>query len=344
MANYSSVSPHHSVSIARAKATTERLGSSYSSNQLISLLDTLLFNALAPLVEHTKYLDAHVANLIALSYGKKRKISSHAVPDKAYSRLSVFLLSGGVRERQKALRLAKLDRGFYFAVLDQFFQQTKEYTQMLADCENDLTRHRYAKRAKLHEIEKRVAAGPDLLLAITNARFWYEEASEFKRMLAEKYLRHAVNNAVKLNGKRGFFNIELDDVIQNHALAVSKAIDKFDPTKGTLTAYINTWFMDARNNKNHLIVTPNTVSMDSDQYGDGDDTEDSSSFDPSSCSPCPTHAMERQEEINEIRWLARYADPTGVGRFSLGIEEILTDQEYALLRGCAAVNINKQEQ
>ena len=162
----------------------------------------------------------------------------------------------------------------------------------------------------------------------------------------EKYIRHT---AMKANShyRTETTRFDLNDVSQNFMLSLNKAINKFDQTKGTITTYVNHWLRDAKNPgpnftheygmaynipvamrramaTNKGVFTANiAVSLD--------DEEDH--IHSLSCpSLNPEQAAEANDSATRVRILAKRADPTGLARIKLGIEEVLNPYELALLR------------
>ena len=80
--------------------------------------------------------------------------------------------------------------------------------------------------------------------------FWGKRIYAFRNMIVEKYIRLARVEANKAHAGTGL-QVSKDDLTRDLILSIFKAINKYDPQKGTLTSYIKWWFMDAKTNQSH---------------------------------------------------------------------------------------------
>lgn len=136
-------------------------------------------------------------------------------------------------------------------------------------------------------------------------------------------------------------NIQTDDVAQNFILALSKAIDKCDVDKGTLTSYIKAWMQDARNTVNFSHEYGTAYSLPSSKKRDI--ARDLSNVNNISLSIDSEEVQELHSDhdteadavsrhvVNRVRRLSKAADPLGLGRLALRITEVLSPKELSLL-------------
>jgi hypothetical protein len=169
--------------------------------------------------------------------------------------------------------------------------------------------------------------GKDLWVAVRDVSYWLGKAHEMKSRIMEKYLRFTLTMANSYY-KNSHTSIDLDDLIQNFTLAVSKAIDKCSVNQGTLTSYIQQWMRSAQNSSasgHEYGIAYSVPQASRKSFLDGrspniyvpiDDEEVLmvASIDTS---------VEDQSQLNHIRLLAKHADPRGFARLQLGIQEIV---------------------
>jgi len=329
-----------SQSFQNLKQIKERL-KNYNSRQLIDTHDNIIMRYISPIIENTDYIDIYFAELIAwLAGGRNRKISREPT-NTLLLRLALFLIETDKKRKILLFKKCKLERSIPHYITSDFLEDSNSYIKIMTN----LTKEKdILKRSLLLEkkgfIEQRCSAFGNLWTAYLAVRFWHNESIQFKNMLIEKYMRHIVNKAGKYYRAKSH-RLDLDDIIQNFSLAASKAIDKFDSRKGTLTSYIELWMRQAE-----------SYSFDSHEYGIAFsipsnkkkgaalDSKNVNIYVPLEEKEIGTISteedveehVERLDEIDKIRELAKYADPIGIARIELGIQEILSNKELTQLK------------
>lgn len=334
----------HSQTFQTTKSIKESITKRYSSNQLISVLDDLIYKAIYSIILHTNFLDELFGVLLCWYSGAHRRKISSLSKDVVLFLLFRFLYESEVDRKFHILKSARLERNILFYFISLFLETGKQYRPLSVKCVQVKLTKRFSMRWKMSLIEDTLFCHGNLFAAYNQVDFWYKESIEFKHQIMEKYMRHAVmqaNRYHKMN-KRS----DLDDIIQNYLLAVSKAIDKFDSKKGTLTSYINQWLLNAQSysDSGHeygiaysipvsikkikaLSKKNNTVNISASLQDESVKKEVeivSSGF-------TPEEEVEQKSEVSRIRLLAKYADPKGLGRIKLGIEEVLSAKEMKKL-------------
>jgi hypothetical protein len=151
------------------------------------------------------------------------------------------------------LQKTRLERTIWFYVLKEFHERIKTYLELENTYINGLMSGKSEIKLavinkQMYDIErqfgsKRSKLGP----AIRWSQEYFDLYIEFKNSVIKKYVRLAYQETSKIVR---YSKVLLDrkSVFDNLLLSVSKAIDKFDSSKGTLTGYIQFWFMDAKSN------------------------------------------------------------------------------------------------
>ena len=308
----------HSEVFESLKGVKEVLSDNFTSSQLLGSLDILLFNALDSVIEHTDWLDLVIGKVI-LWYGdnKKRKLSP--IPKDDFMEYCFLFLCSDVSGKQRIIRLLEMERNVWISSLKLFTQSTTST--------DPLDPMRVAYRQK---------PNGDLWVANRDVTYWLDKALEMKKRIMEKYMRYTITMA-RAYYKGASTDIDLDELIQNFILAVSKAIDKCSTNHGTLTAYIGQWMRSAQNSSasGHeygvAYIVPHSMRK---QFAQGRvpniyvtiDSEEVQSVTEEDTS------IEDESENRKIRLLAKHADPTGLARHHYGIAEELLPEELTFVK------------
>lgn len=320
----------HSESFARLKGIKESIEGNLTSFQYLNTFDMLIYNALYPIVDSTKYVDVFLGKVLAWqSTNPKRKscgVGRHALT----SHIVLFFLTEATDRKVLTLRKTKLDRGILVEIIRRWLAAVGEYESL----SNQLTTTPQ-QQERMHYLESLACLRPSHSLygVLTQVKFWYKQVEEFKSMILEKYTRLCLNKAqqdyVQLNHR-----VDLEDIIQVYLMAASKAIDKCDTEKGVLTTHVQHWLMSAKNQVMANLVNgvayqiPNQAKVQADQLGTTvplDELEDEAQEE-------QEQEQERDDRIERIRKVGRVFDPVGHARLMLGIQEILTIKERETLR------------
>lgn len=185
--------------------------------------------------------------------------------------------------------------------------------------------------------------------SVRESGYWLGQALDFKGMIIEKYMRFVMMEAQQFHAQQlrdnPHLDFNLDDLAQNFILAVNKAIDKCDAQRGTLTSYIQNWLKDAKGNPamrgeygiaftipaSQRRAIANSTTNKAVNISVNIDSKELQSL----ASACDAEAeLERARTIDFVRRLAKSADPSGVSRMFLGIDESLNVAERKLLTQC----------
>lgn len=303
----------HSTTFTILKRIRESIPENYTSQQYAEVLDALLYSAIEPLVLHTNTCLIWMPRILAWysNQSNSRKISS-LDREKLQSKLCLFLLLP-VEERLPLLKGMKLERNLITLMIEDFLALTKEYRALEEQACIAPKADRSGYLSKMNEQAQLVGlTNADLYAVYQHIRVWYEYYLEFRSYLIEKFTRYAIMKAKENYVKVGHA-LSLDDIIQHYMLAVGKAIDKCDTDEGPLASYVGQWFLNARNTVRKEIGNLNTES-----YEELEESE----FDFGVYQDVEQH-VERMQTIERIRLLAQVADPYGLARLRLEIDEPL---------------------
>ncbi len=328
-----------------------KLTDNLTGGQIQEVLDNLIFNAVGPIIRGSDAFDLQIIHLLSsTSRNRKRKLSS--LPrELSIDTMCQFLVTEDRDEKVKLVSAMRLERGFIYNFVVKFLKEAEGYMVLYKDCMVTKSKSdRVLKRRRLAVIERGVGCTKDnLFQVITSAKDYLELAYRFRNTVVTNYIRHAFKQAksfVKVKGP----NFEFKDVYQNFLAAVTRAVDKYDASKGALTSYVNWWLLNAQTTSNSLhgheygiaYTIPQLqkkalaeksrrarhinfgVSLDK-MVGSEEDKKELIQF--ISGDQSVEQTMLDAEEIDTIRALIKHADPKGIARLYLDIDEVFSKKE-----------------
>jgi hypothetical protein len=325
----------HSELFAKLKTIDESIPDNLTSYQYLSVLDELLYNAIYPLIEGTKFIEIFLSQVLAWqTINSKRKVVG--VGRAAFSSYAtMFFLLDDPRQKLKLLKKLKIDRAVLFEAIRRWMTLS-ESAIVVADADN--LKNLKANLIKLAMLDEQASVRPGFhaFAIYGQVQYWYTNAEGWKGKILEKYTRLCLTTArrdyvqMKHTGK-------LDDMIQVYLMSAAKAIDKCDTDRGVLTTHIQNWLLSAKNIVRNSQSTGGTmsqtrigtemvsmmmenVSLDEIENSLADDGDDS---------------QDRDLLVDQIRKVARHFDNSGVGRILLNIEEQLSAEDKQILRAHA---------
>lgn len=307
----------HSAVFATLKDTTESIKKNYTSSQYIQVLDSLIYKAIEQILETTNLGDVFISSLMVwYSESSKRRISAIKKP-RLQLLFLMFLKAETPKEKLKWLKRCRLERNLLYQLIESYLSYAKVLNSLLFNLiRDDTPSDRILIARMLKAIQSIPDSSTDIFCSLNSVQFWYDGASRFKGQLLEKYTRLVAVQAqqayVELN-----FTVQLDDLLQNFMVAAAKAIDKYDLNKGALTSYIKIWLKAARTTS----FIENSGMQNQEHFVPLDESETTDTDNP----------HERKQTIDHVRQIAKLLDPSGVGRFQLGLEEVLNRKEERAL-------------
>lgn len=338
-----------------------------TGGQIQEVLDFLIYESLTPLVRTSDVFDVQIVYLLGLTArNRKRKLS--ALPREEFMNSLCHCLITDDREKKiHILTNSKIERGFVYNFVVEFLKETGPYVELYQKFMFAQGHQRIQLDMRLRAIEQSVGNSRAKLFSVINiAKDYLELAYEFRNNIVEKYIRHAYKQAkvfVKAKNDKGG-NFDFNDVFQNFQTAITKAVDKYDSGKGALTSYINFWVLNAQtcSNTDHgheygiAYSVPQlqrkqmaqgsnnaevnfSVSLDK-LTGSGEDGEGQADLKDYIVGDVgPEVKLERDQEINTIRYLAKCADVRGLARLYLDIDEVFSKKELRQMRDTMRVQL-----
>lgn len=334
----------HSESFAKLKSLKESIDTNLTSYQYLSVLDEMLYNAVQPLIENTRFVDVFMAQMLGWqTINPKRKtcgLGRHAFS----ASTTLFLLSDSPKQKLKILKKMRLDRAMLFELLRRWFELAAPLQEI-----GDKTSSK-AALSDLHALQEKclVKQGHGLTSTYRLSNYWFKESLEYKRKILEKYTRNCLMIA-KRDYEELQHQIPLDDIVQVYLLTASKAIDKCDSDRGVLTTHIQNWLLSAKNvvvamyltgggeDAKRINISTTTSKKIVDELMESSDLEDIDEL-----SHSDDELRERESDLREIRLVAKLFDPTGIGRLLLGIQEELSVDDQLKLRALAVTSVNQK--
>jgi len=326
------------------------LGHSLTGGQIQEVLDRILYWGLDPIVRHSSVFDVQLVHLLSVaSTNRKRKIS--ALSREAFiNKICTALVTTDIELKIECISSAKLERGFVYNFLVNFLNTADGYldlyTQYLT-CPKHLEKVTLDKR--LASIESALNfSRADLFPVLNRCRKYVDLAYEFRNQIVSQYIKHAYKQAhvyCKQKGK----NFDFDDVYQSLMTAITKALDKYDSSKGALTSYVNYWVLNALTYANaqygheygvaYLIPQTHKKSMQGTKAAQVNfsvslnsmlDSDSEASFGDILVSPTNLESdYIASKEAEDIAYLVKSADPFGLARLYLDLTEYISVKEKA---------------
>lgn len=324
----------HSRVFEGLKNTKESILENYSSDQYFTVLDSLIYSALAPIVENMDFLTPLLAEVVHhASNNAKRKITN-LKREEFNSRFSIFLASPPDK-RLEVLKSMRLERTILRLCITKFLAATQDYPYLM--------QARIKKEdIRVRLLEKDLGVFPEsnksMLAIISEVNVYFKESKKFKTEILEKY-----NRFICMEAKRIYqhinLRIEMDSIIQTLYVFASYALDKYDSGQGTLTSYIQRWLDHARDK-----IWTNETQISYEVPKDKKDQIDNRAESLDDLVSSKEYAEEDDIDIEQhmrtqrVRQLAKFVDPLGLGRLSLDIQELLNTEEIHLLMTRRVVN------
>ena len=323
-----------------------------TGGQIQEVLDTLIYESVSPIVAESSAFDVQVAYFLSVTArNKKRKLSS--LPrEQSIDTMCRYLCESDPRKKVELVSKMRVERSFVYNFVMKFLQEVKDYhpmyVQYMRTGKKTLRRH---QSKRLGAIEASVGCSRKSLFSIiSTTRDYLELAYTFRNKIVMQYVKHSYKQARSFVEMKGP-NFDFQDVHQNFLAAVTKAVDKYDASKGALTSYINWWLLNAQTTSNSAhgheygiaYSIPQSqkkalaeksskalnvnfgVSLDAPSDKDGEQAGPSRFI---SGSPSVEHEMLENEKLDEVRALAKSADMKGIARLYLDIDEVFSRKEY----------------
>lgn len=321
-----------------------------TGGQVQEVLDFLIVEALSPIIKNSNIFDAQVCYLLSLiTRNRKRKVSA-LERDELSAMLCNYIASTDCNRKINILTNAKIERGFFYAFVFNFLKEVEGYVETYQTfiTERDSAEHDRLL-GKLISIEQSVGISrSNLLPTINMCTDFLDLTYSFRNSIISNYIRHAYKHAKAFCANKSR-NFDFNDVHQNLLTAVTKAVDKYDSSKGAMTSYINFWILNAMtSNLEHgheygiAYTIPHTQRK---ALAEGTNTEVNfsvsleqqiTSDEDGSGNTVLSHlvgdhgtdvTLEQKQELDMVRYLAKHADIRGIARLYMDVDEFFSEKE-----------------
>lgn len=307
-----------------------------TGGQIQQIMDKLLYDSVYLLMPHGIFDNILVTILSSLVMDKRRKISNTEYQDGI--NLLCNLALRATKRPFEDLKNLKLERTVYLQALTSLVEivEKKNYVRHY---EKWLTTNDKASEKRLLWVENAIGIDrPHLFYAYSNVKLNLELFMEFKSSILKQYinLTHKYASAhIKHKNK----NLNYDDLFQNIVTAVSKALDKYDSSKGALTSYIKYWIINALNQDNShgegLAYEVSSGQRHKMATGKSNDVNFSSSLSDSenkiADDNTPESLAEYKSSNDRLLRIIKSADIDGIFRLVNNIDECLSTEELKLM-------------
>jgi hypothetical protein len=341
-----------------AKATNADLTSNLTGGQIQEVLDFLIYESLAPLVKTSDVFDVQIVYLLGLTArNRKRKLS--ALPREEFmTSLCHCLITDDRDKKIHILTNSKIERGFVYNFVVKFLKETEGYAELYQRYLLATGHERIMLDMKLRALEQNVGNSRSRLFSTINiAQDYLELAYEFRNSIVSNYVKLAYKQAKAFCKMKGE-NFDFKDVYHNFLTAITKAVDKYDCTKGALTSYINYWVLNAQtcSNTDHgheYGIAYSIPQMQRKQMAQGTNSSGDVNFSVSLDKLVSSDSgedgatslqdyivgdvgaevkLEQRQEMEVVRYLAKCADIRSLARLYLDIDEVFSKKELRLMR------------
>lgn len=329
-----------------------------TGGQIQEVLDFFIYESLRPLLKSSDIFDIQLMYLLTnTACNKKRKLS--ALPrEQFFTTACNALITTDPDRKHELVSQAKIERSFVYNFIVNFLKAVESYKDVYVEflTSSDFQKRKYFDR-QLAVIEKSVSIPRSHLFPLINICTEHlEHMYRFRNRIVGQYLRHAYKQAISFCKQKGE-NFDFEDVYQNLLAAITKAVDKYDSSKGAITSYINFWILNAQtySNSNHgheygiAYTIPQmqkkqiagngaspvqvnfSVSLDK-LVGPSGSEEQGELHDFVIGSEGVDKEIESKDALNTMLYLAKKADKTGIGRLYLDLDEFFSNRELERMR------------
>jgi hypothetical protein len=341
---------------------TNKINISLTGHQIAKIFDSITNQILYSLNLYTNVLESNIINLISWVSNNRRKKISSLNRELQLQYLFYYLFTFDSNERYTVLRKLKLDRFYVRKLATVFIQCSANYEELYKKyLTGSITEE---ELLQLSMLEHRCQCSREYLYPlIVNLKDYLKVYKEITDLIISKYYKFLYTLVMKrIHGTTRHFDAE--DLYQNYIGAALKALDRYDPDKGALTSYIQLWI---KNNQQSAEENPeygiayelptiqiaknvredsyNPTNIHEDNFSvsletlleEGELSEDTLGIDTYN----PDKIKEEKDKAQVLLYLAKEADPTGVARLSLGIDEYVDmDMKKLMIKNMQMQNFN----
>ena len=318
---------------------SETVNQNLTGGNIQIVLDNLLYRALEPIVSHMNIFDTQIVHILAkITTNKKRKLVS-TEREVAISLLAKALTETNLKIKFSLIEQTKIERSIIHRFINNVLIELTVFDQLY---KLNISKRDVCLENKMKVIASSLGASnyEDLYCVKAQVTEFIEAYYSYRNSIVDHYIKFSHKMSNNFRGQK-LNNYDSHDVLQNFLSAVTKAIDKYDSSKGALTSYINYWILNAQ-----------TCNSNSSEYGiaytlphgkkrgkvyDKKRVNFSQSLDSEELLNIEHHdnvheLIETKEENSIIQYLTKAVDRKGCLRLTLDIEEFFSAKEYNIMR------------
>jgi len=329
-----------------------------TGDQISEIMDTLLYNALEPVVLHTDIFDTQMVHILSvITRNKKRKLVALEREDAINILCQIHLES----DRQKKFNLIRkigIERSFIHCFIKRLLDRYKDefnclYDKFLTNFDN--RRARWSRHLDLIQRDLGATKRSDLYLCFNQSTDYLKMFYAYQQDVAKEYVRLCSTQAKQHVMANPHNQYDFLDVRQGLLQNVIIALNKYDANKGALTSYIKWWMFNAQTcssseheygiaftvpqgQKKKLAMSgsANTMinfSTSLDQIVEDDDGDSAEGLHNKVTNDYDLSSeVANMRESNNIMYLAKHADINGCARLTLDIGEVFSKSEKEKMR------------
>ncbi len=327
--------------------------SNLTGGQIQKILDFLIIHALSPIIRVSDLFDAQLAYLLSATSRNKRRKLSAMDREQFMTTVCHALISFDKDSKIQLIAGAKIERHFLYNFVIKFLIELEDYPNLyhkFLTSKNEFDRTQ--ADLKMRVLEQNFGISRDNLLSVIRQSTDYLNlAYSFRNSIVQNYIKMTHKQAISfVKTQSGTFDLE--DVHQNFLTAVTKAIDKYDCSKGAITSYINWWIMNAQDSAGtghgheygiaFSIPQLQRKSLATGESGDRNFSvsldsivsaeEEYDAHDYLIGDPGVDKALEARDDLYTIQYLAKCADYKGLARLYLDIDEVFSLRELIKMK------------
>lgn len=317
-----------------------------TGNQIANILDSITNQILYSLNMFTSVLDVNLVSVLSWVSNNRRKKISSISRELQLQYLYTYLVLDDVDERFRVLKRLKLDRFYTRKLAKSVLDTAEDYIDLYKKFQFKKATEKEILR--MSELEVRCKSSRlHLYPLLLNLKSYIDLYETMTDMILSKYYK-LLWSLVKRRVYSTSRHFDEDELYQNYILATLKALDRYDPTKGALTSYIKLWIKNiqqsAEENPEYGIAYELPQLQIKKQVKDDEGVaqgavEDNFSVSlnalleerelPESTLGTIEYSPDKIEEVDRSKvllYLAKCADPIGIARLSLGIDEYVDNE------------------
>jgi hypothetical protein len=218
--------------------TTNAVENHYSTPLIVDTLNEYISNCAELLFKYSGHFRAQMTCLISVYQTDHRKqLSSYSFEDN-----QIAFMTANVNFDYTPIRNLYIDRSVIFSQVNSFIKDL-EYLVKLEIKSVKLKKRRIIKDFLLRKEFFELSIDP--LVLLNAAKAWLELYIHFRNSIINNYRKFAFSKSMELSSRSQVY-LDPNEVWMNFMLAVNRAIDKCDKKAGTLTSYIQQWFLNAK--------------------------------------------------------------------------------------------------